>query len=88
MSSMRSTNLVLPFLRGAFAAGSLLLLGAAPVGGDPSRPLGERIDVVLDRERVGDLPLREALMTLRIEGCLASTPPGLTEGLDALRAVH
>jgi len=52
------------------------------------KPFRVRIDQVLDRAPVGDGTLRDALATLRFEGCLASIEDELVTGLDALRVVH
>ena len=52
------------------------------------KPFRVRIDQVLDRAPVGDGTLRDALATLRFEGCLASIEDELVTGLDALRVVQ
>lgn len=55
---------------------------------DPDAALRLRIDQVLDRSRVGDGTLREALGDLTLGDCLRRIEPELSAGLDSLRVVH
>ena len=55
---------------------------------DPGPPFSPAIDRVLGEHRIGGLSLREYLVSLDFEGCLASVEDELVAGMDQLRAHH
>ena len=55
---------------------------------DPGPPFAPAIDEVLADHRIGGLSLREYLVSLDFEGCLASVQEELVVGLDRLRGLH
>jgi hypothetical protein len=55
---------------------------------DPGPPFAPAIDGVLAEHRIGGLSLREYLVALDFEGCLASVEDELVDGLGRLRAQH